>query len=141
MTRRSWILLATAAVFGCGLAEDLRHVQAVQAALTTAHGGQFQVNLNNRTRMQVQVFNAGRAARARPDSVEFLESVARTAYRAFERRDTLETLSVGYVEVSGTAGANLTVTYPGRSWSGSALRALADTSTRHPVILSLPPGT
>lgn len=139
--RRKWIfLLAATAAIACGLQEDLQRVLAVQSALVAAHGGQFQVNLDNGSRLKVQVFNAGQAARERADSSEFLESVARTAYRAYEHRDSLTSLTVGYLEVSNTAVSSVEVSYPGRAWSGESLRALADSAVAMRVVPSLPPG-
>lgn len=120
--------------------EDLQRVLAVQSALEAVHGGQFQVNLDNGSRLKVQIFNAGQEARERADSSEFLESVARTAYRAYERRDSLSSLTVGYLEVSNTAVSSIEVAYPGRAWIGESLRALADTAVAVRVIPSRPPG-
>lgn len=125
---RALLVLATVVLAGCGLTDDLRRVLAVQSALTAAHGGQFQVNLENDERLTVHLFNAGQAARSRADSSEYLESVARTAYRAYEQRDSLTAVTVGYLEVSSTAVSSIEIAYPGRTWTGAALRALADTT-------------
>lgn len=67
-------------------------------------------------------------------------SVARTAYRAYEHRDSLSSLTVGYLEVSNNAVSSIEVSYPGRAWSGESLRALADSAVAVRVVLSRPPG-
>lgn len=122
------VALAVAFISACGLIGEAKALLAVQNALKAAHGKEFTLSVSNGSAMSVGIVNAGSTVRESAAAAALVEAVARTAYNAYAKRDSLTSLSVGFVETVTAPGVSASRSYPPQSWSGPELRALRNDS-------------